>query len=61
MAAFCTCCGAAITAKSDRCLLCGAPRHGMKIISLPEREAAAEEPSKAPAGEPASKDRLSIA
>lgn len=29
MAAFCTCCGAVITTKAERCLMCGAPRHGM--------------------------------
>ena len=57
MAAFCTCCGAAITSKTERCLVCGAPRHGMKIISSPLREPATEE---LPI-EPESKDRLSIA
>lgn len=30
MAAFCTCCGAAITLKSVTCPACGAPSHGMK-------------------------------
>jgi len=29
MAAFCTCCGAAITLKSMTCPVCGAPSHGM--------------------------------
>ncbi len=28
MAAFCTCCGAAITSKSERCAVCGAASHG---------------------------------
>ena len=35
MAAFCTCCGAAITSKNEKCLVCGAPRHGMKIVNSP--------------------------
>jgi hypothetical protein len=30
MAAFCTCCGLAITLKSMACPVCGAPSHGMK-------------------------------
>ena len=33
MAAFCTCCGAAITSKSERCAVCGAPSHGMTNAS----------------------------
>lgn len=29
MAAFCGCCGAEITGKSEACRVCGTPRHGM--------------------------------
>jgi len=29
MAAFCSCCGAEITLKSEACPVCGTPRHGM--------------------------------
>lgn len=29
MAAFCECCGAEITLKSEACPVCGTPRHGM--------------------------------
>jgi hypothetical protein len=29
MAAFCACCGAEITLKSEACPVCGTPRHGM--------------------------------
>jgi hypothetical protein len=38
MAAFCTCCGAAITTKSEKCLVCGAPRHGMKSTVTPSEQ-----------------------
>ena len=31
MAAFCTCCGEIITAKSVTCMACGAPSHGMNM------------------------------
>ena len=31
MAAFCTCCGEVITAKSVTCMACGAPAHGMTM------------------------------
>ena len=29
MAAYCTCCGAEITLKAERCAVCGTPTHGM--------------------------------
>jgi hypothetical protein len=29
MAAFCGCCGAEITGKTEACPVCGTPRHGM--------------------------------
>jgi predicted amidophosphoribosyltransferase len=29
MAAFCACCGAEITLKTEACPVCGMPRHGM--------------------------------
>jgi len=29
MAAFCACCGAELTLKSEACPVCGTPRHGM--------------------------------
>ena len=31
MAAFCTCCGEPITPKSEICMACGAPSHGMNL------------------------------
>ncbi len=53
MAAFCTCCGAAITLKSMACPVCGAPGHGMKAprITRPATKASfAEERSLAEEG-----------
>jgi hypothetical protein len=35
MAAFCACCGAAITLKAQPCPVCGTPRHGMSQPDQP--------------------------
>jgi len=46
MAAFCTCCGAAITLKSMACPVCGSPSHGrnarVERKSLAKAETASE-------------------
>jgi hypothetical protein len=34
MAAFCACCGAAITLKAEACPVCGTPQHGMSLPDL---------------------------
>jgi uncharacterized membrane protein YvbJ len=57
MAAFCTCCGAAITLKSVACPVCGSPSHGMKArVAVELAEERAERPA---VGEPAYGDRSS--
>jgi hypothetical protein len=41
MAAFCTCCGAEITRRTEACPVCGNPRHGM-LPDLPDTPHAAK-------------------
>lgn len=45
MAAFCTCCGEVITAKSVTCMACGAPAHGMNLKMAKVPAAASENPA----------------
>ena len=45
VAAFCACCGAEITLKTEACPLCGAPQHGMLQPDLLPTFAVITEPS----------------
>jgi hypothetical protein len=45
VAAFCACCGAEITLKTEACPLCGAPQHGMLPPDLLPTFAVITEPS----------------
>ncbi len=59
MAAFCACCGAEITLKSEACAVCGTPRHGMLPPDLqPALDIGVEPPQDSPEGEKPRRRRL---
>jgi hypothetical protein len=45
MAAFCTCCGEVMTAKSVTCMACGAPAHGMTMKVAKVSATASQKPA----------------